>query len=293
MIYYQQNLSEIENVIYCKTNRPFANEARLLTGSRRPLKVLTENQLFIRYSGLCADTKAKITDEFAHTMRLILAHEHGPCPVGFVCEVEEIKVYCGAVTRRAVSQPQAVKPTAKTAATRVPRLPPTRRPAAVVAAATTFSRQKRAAGLLTTTVPSVEPVATVTLRFVLGARLTGVDESGVSEADHRRLLNVVDDIYYNVSDAVDQNRFRLTAVNAGSTGGGGGDVSGGGSIVEVASLREIGRRFEAIFCRDGEVREERETTAVCCEFLFSFEILPILLNVFRLVVLLYHQPLNG
>jgi len=68
---------------------------RVLSVSRRAPKALVENQLYVRYSGTCADVRTAIAESFTSTLTRLLHDEHGPCPPEHRCSVEHIQVVCG------------------------------------------------------------------------------------------------------------------------------------------------------------------------------------------------------
>jgi len=72
----------------------------VLTVSRRASKALTENQLHVRYSGVCVDSRPAIADSFVSTVTVLLRDEHGPCPPDHRCSVEHVEVVCGRQTSR-------------------------------------------------------------------------------------------------------------------------------------------------------------------------------------------------
>lgn len=219
--------------------------------SRRPAKALTENQLYVRYQGSCVDVRAAIAESFVSTMTRILDDEHGPCPPGFLCNVEEVRVLCGVA--------------------------PGSNRMSVAAMPSLSARRRRQVEGTDDSDDEDDDENTAVVVLVTSAQLDKSNGSVVSAEDQDGVLAALDglsaavwrqisDLGVNDSKDLEVGREEeMAASGSEQQPSDSADSSLRNGHVHVTEMKEVGRQWESIECREGEVPENDGVSTVCCE----------------------------
>lgn len=108
------------------------------------------------------------------------------------------------------------------------------------------------------TISQAANMSSATIRFQVSAQDVQSDEVLITRAEQKRLLDTLDDIFYNISDLIADGQMKLKL---------------GVSVVDVSSLREIKRHFKSVRCSKMEIEAKDDLSTICCKCLFE-SILP-------------------
>lgn len=196
---------------------------------------LLDNQLYIRFSGACHEGQSKISDEFLHTITRVLESEYGACPPHQTCKVEDIQIRCGSMSKRdthLLDQGDLYEHELELHVRERHRRATSRR----------------------RTISQAGNMSSATIRFQVSAQDVRSDEVLITRAEQKRLLDTLDDIFYNISDLIDHGQLKLKL---------------GVSVVNVSSLREIKRHFKSVRCAKMEIEAKDDLSTICCKCLFE------------------------
>lgn len=200
------------------------------TGSRRPLKYLTENEFYIRFSGVCQENHEKIIEKFNETIQRVLESEYGPCSSNHQCRIEDIRVRCGHASKRDVGQLSDGESDLLILHSR--------------------SRIKRGvASNFSTSTKESNDAPNVFLRFQLSVEVLHRNSFAVTRTDQLKMLHTMDEIFYNISDSAAAGKLKYKI---------------GNSVAEAATMREFRRRFKAIHCSKTEIQARDDLSSICC-----------------------------
>jgi hypothetical protein len=186
-------------------------------------------------------------------MTRILDDEHGPCPPGFLCNVEEVRVLCGATSGSI-------------------------RMSAVAASSSLSPRRRRHAEYVDDNDDDDDGEGnTAVVVLVTSAQLDKSNGSMISAEDQNGVMAALDGlsaaVWRQITDhGINGSKDLEVGREEEMTASGGeqqpDDLTDSplrNGQVHVTEMKEVGRQWESIECREGEVPENDGVSTVCCE----------------------------